>query len=248
MVRPSNRGIQTVERPPGWKPNLKGVGSLSEFLREIVFDKEPGAGDEQEPDMMLTRIGDLKISSVTLRKISLRDQREAKRYRPRPPEVEVEDGRSQIIDPTPTGDPIKTGDLCEHCGKITISRLTTAASSDSKVVSDDLGGHHRSPHDLEVSALICPLCRLFVIAFGAGFRALKKIASLPPIAPYWGQCRFKIWARNTDLDHELKEDEDLKLLVLEWIDGKSKCLAELLLLADKGKRRSCQRISSVQSL
>jgi hypothetical protein len=108
------------------------------------------------------------------------------------------------------------------------------------VVTDDLGGHHFTPHELERAALICPLCRLFVIALRTEFCTLKKSASPPPppTPPRLGQCRFKIWARNTDLDHELKEDEDLQIMILEWIDGRGKYLAELLLTADRGTLRS----------
>lgn len=116
-----------------------------------------------------------------------------------------------------------------------MKRLDAAAYSDFSKVSDKLGGHHYNPHDLEVSALSCPLCRLFVLAFGVNFRLLLKSTSPPTPPNARGNCRFKIWARNMDWDpSKQKEKNNLQILVLEWIDGRSDFIAELMLVADPG--------------
>lgn len=114
--------------------------------------------------------------------------------------------------------------------------LTKAAMSESHEVTDDLGGHHFSFDDLWYSAKTCPLCRLFILAFEDRARDTsgQNAQRLENASKEGG--RFKIWARNTDLDNRLKQDEALTRLVLQWIGNSGKYEEiELLLVASPGK-------------
>lgn len=123
-----------------------------------------------------------------------------------------------------------------YCAKLSIHGLTTAAMSQSHEVSDDLGGHHISLEDLKKSAETCPLCRLFILALDdldrdSSGRAVRQLANASK-----GDDRFKIWARNTDLNNRVKEDEALTRLVLQWVGNSGEPdNIELLLFAPTGK-------------
>lgn len=108
--------------------------------------------------------------------------------------------------------------------------------SESHEVADDIGGHHFSFDDLWYSAKTCPLCRLFILAFEDRARDTsgQNARRLENASKEGG--RFKIWARNTDLDSRLEEDEAMNRLVLQWIGktGKQEDI-ELLLIAPSGK-------------
>jgi hypothetical protein len=124
------------------------------------------------------------------------------------------------------------------------------------MVSDEFGDHHYAPFNLEASGENCPLCHLFILQFGRDLEVLKKRTALsagPPdmkkghsndlekltassaTPPDHRKGCFKVWARNTYLENEREDFQDLRLLVLEWIDGdgSSGIQAELLMTANK---------------
>lgn len=129
--------------------------------------------------------------------------------------------------------------------------LTKAAMSESHVVTDELGGHHFSFDDLWCSAKTCPLCRLFILAFEDQARDTsgRNARRLEAASKEGG--RFKIWARNTDLNNRLKEDEAMTRLVLQWIGKSGQHVdIELLLVAPSGKpcNQVLSRLPKVQQL
>jgi hypothetical protein len=178
------------------------------------------------------------LTSLTARRVALRDEAEAALHRPRvnwtKPRKYAPPDRNASKDFSLRPDLLQ-GTLCSFCAKLSISQLVMTAQSDGRLVSDDMGGHHYSPHDLEYSAENCPLCAMFCIELRRKWsRVLWKLASPPPVAPHWGQCRFKIWARNGEIVKHMDDDKQLQYLVLSWVGSRTTIEVELLMSAEHG--------------
>jgi len=130
---------------------------------------------------------------------------------------------------------IHPGRLCEFCDNLNLRDLLAGGESDWGKVEENQG-HQRTPQRLEESAIRCPLCRLFYRELSSGWKKLLQSSSPEPVAPHWGQTRFKVWIWNGNLENEWSgQDKGLRYLVLEWHGGGVDAFAEVLLTAKRGE-------------
>lgn len=195
---------------------------------ELIGTSESEAEDEHPSGKK-----EYKFPSVNMRRIMLSDaQRSDAFIRPKPRSLRklgTMEWRPQGIANRPE---IHPGRLCEFCSNLNLRDLLAGAKSDVGKVGRNQG-HHHTPQRLEESAVRCPLCRLFYRELASEWPRLVQACSPEPVAPQWGQSRFKIWAWNGDLDDKRNMNKRLRFLVLEWC-GRVEAVAEVMLTAKHG--------------
>ena len=184
--------------------------------------------DEHPPDKK-----EYRLPSRNMRRIMLSDtQRSDAFIRPKPRSLRKLGRMEWRPQGIASRSEIHPGRLCEFCSNLNLRDLVAGAKSDVRKVGRNQG-HHHTPQRLEESAVRCPLCRLFYRELASEWAALVLACSPEPVAPQWGQSRFKIWAWNGDLDDTRNMNNRLRYLVLEWC-GRVEAVAEVMLTAKHG--------------
>lgn len=224
---------------------------LARRIQELTSSDEDGSRDSSyEPTQASTgpsvapiaKSKPYKFPSLSMMSVMRRDSHEADRYyHPRPRSERALGPPHMRSNRIGRGLEIHPGKLCEFCSNLNLEDLLAGAKSD-KHFDEGLfyhsQGHHRLPSQLEKSAVRCPLCRLFFRGLDERWDTLMRLTRPEPVAPHWGQCRFKIWVWNGDYERRTPADTELRYLVLEWGGYGIDTFAEVLLTARQGDMNS----------